>query len=71
MTIRPSTLLVVVVGAAAVVIAIVVLNVLLLGRASAVNDPIGRLSSRAHLPAAPSWTVRPVGGEVENDGADD
>lgn len=71
MTSRPSTMVAVALGAAVVVAAIVALNVLLLGRASAVNDPIGRLSSRTHLPAAPSWTVRPVRGEVENDGTDD
>jgi hypothetical protein len=50
---------------------IVAVNVLLLGRASSANDPIGRLVARTHLPAAPGWTVRPVRGEVENDGADD
>jgi hypothetical protein len=57
------------VGAAAA--AAVLVNVLLLGRASASNDPVGRLSPRTHLPAAPAWTVRPIRGEVENDGADD
>ena len=50
----------------------VVANLLLLGRASAQNDPVGVLSPRAHLPRAPEWTVRPVVRErVERDGADD
>jgi hypothetical protein len=51
--------------------AIVAVNVLLLDRASSANDPVGRLGARTHLPAAPTWTLRPVHGEVENDGADD
>ena len=51
--------------------AVVLVNVLLLGRASASNDPVGHLTARTHLPAAPAWTIRPVHGEVENDGADD
>jgi len=62
-------LAVLLVGVAATVAVLV--NVLLLGRASASNDPVGHLSPRTHLPAAPAWTVRPVHGEVENDGADD
>jgi hypothetical protein len=45
--------------------------VLLLGRASASSDPVGHLTARTHLPAAPAWTVRPIHGEIENDGADD
>lgn len=71
MTVRLPALLAAVLAAAAAVAAIVALNVLLLGRASSVNDPVGHLSSRTQLPAAPSWTVRPVRGEVENDGSDD
>ena len=55
-------------GAAA---AAIVLNVLLLGRVSAQSDPVGRLTPRAHLPAAPHWTVRPARGRVEDGGADD
>jgi len=70
-TSRLPVVLAAVLGAAAIVGAIVALNVLLLGRASAGNDPVGHLSSRTHLPAAPAWTVRPVHGEVENDGSDD
>ena len=54
--------------------AAVALNVLLLGSASVNSEPVGRLSPRAHLPAAPRWTVRPTdehGGTKHNDGADD
>lgn len=71
MTVRLSVLLGAVLGAVAVVGAIVALNVLLLGRASAGNDPVGHLSARTNLPAAPTWTIRPIRGEVENDGTDD
>ena len=56
---------------AAAAVAAVALNLLLLGRASAQNDPVGRLSPRAHLPQAPAWTVRPPAHEGEHDGADD
>lgn len=65
----PVVLAVVVVAAAAV--AAVALNVLLLGRASAGSDPVGRLVPRAHLPAAPHWTVRPASSRHERDGSDD
>jgi hypothetical protein len=51
--------------------AAVSLNVLLLGRATQANDPVGHLSSRARLPAAPHWTVRPVRSRVESRGFDD
>jgi hypothetical protein len=62
--------------AAAVAVA---LNVLLLGKASAGNDPVGKLSPSAKLPAAatttlpaaPGWTVRPTTGHPNDDGADD
>jgi hypothetical protein len=57
------------VGAAAA--AAVVLNVLLLGAASAQNDPVGRLSPGAHVPAAPAWVTRPGHGQIEDAGADD
>jgi hypothetical protein len=63
-------LLVVVVVAAAAAAAIVA-NVLLLGNAAASNDPVGRLSPRTHLPAAPHWTVRPTRGRPHDEGADD
>jgi hypothetical protein len=46
-------------------------NVLLLGSAAAGNDPVGRLSPRAHLPAAPHWIIRPTTGHPQDEGADD
>jgi len=46
-------------------------NILLLGSAAASSDPVGRLSPRAHLPAAPHWTVRPTTGHPHDEGADD
>ena len=58
-------------GLAAVAAAAVLLNLLLLGSASAQNDPVGRLTPRANIPAAPAWTIRPTDGRVEHDGADD
>jgi hypothetical protein len=51
--------------------AAILLNLLLLGNASARNDPIGRLSPRTQLPAAPQWTIRPAHGHVSDEGADD
>jgi hypothetical protein len=68
----PSLLLAALLIAAAAAAAIA-LNVLLLGRASAQNDPVGRLSpgKRVQVPAAPKWTVRPTDGRVEDRGADD
>jgi hypothetical protein len=57
------------IGAAAT--AAILLNLLLLGTAAAQNDPVGRLTPRANLPAAPQWTIRPPHGPVEHDGSDD
>jgi hypothetical protein len=48
-----------------------VANLLLLGSASAGNSPVGRLSPRAPLPAAPHWTVRPTTGRPHDEHADD
>ncbi len=59
--------LVVVAAAAGAILA----NVLLLGSAAADNAPVGRLSPRAHLPAAPSWAVRPTTGRPRDGHADD
>ena len=72
MTKRPllSLFVVFVLVALAAVVA-VSLNVLLLGRASAGKDPIGRLSPRANFPAAPHWTVRPTHSRSEDRGLDD
>jgi hypothetical protein len=63
-------LLIAIVVAAAAAGAILV-NVLLLGSAAANNAPVGRLSPRAHLPAAPQWTVRPTKGRPHDEHADD
>jgi hypothetical protein len=54
----------------AAVTAAIVLNLVLLGAASAQNDPVGNLSPRANIPPAPSWTIRPTTGR-EHDRADD
>jgi hypothetical protein len=56
---------------AAAVTAAVVLNLVLLGSASAQNDPVGKLTLRAKLPPAPQWTIRPATGRGEGDRADD
>lgn len=61
-------------AAAAVVAAIaaaVLLNLVLLDGASSHSDPVGRLSPKAQLPAAPPGVVRPQTGPVEHDGHDD
>jgi hypothetical protein len=64
-------LLLVVLGVGAAATAAIVLNLLLLGNAAAQNDPVGRLTPRANLPAAPQWTILPAHGHVEHDGSDD
>lgn len=64
------TLIIVVIATVAAAAAIAA-NVVLLGNASASNDPVGQLSPRAHLPAAPHWTVRPTHGRPNDGGADD
>ncbi|HEU5215742.1 MAG TPA: hypothetical protein VFU30_09400 [Gaiellaceae bacterium] len=56
---------------AAAAAAAIVANVLLLGSATATSDPVGRLSPRTHLPAAPHWTVRPTTGRPRGEHADD
>jgi hypothetical protein len=70
-----SRVLLVALAVAAAAAAAILLNLLLLGRASAQNDPVGRLSPRAHLPAAPGWTIRPAPTTEDrgrnHDGADD
>jgi hypothetical protein len=65
---RKLLLTIAVLAAAAAAIAA---NVLLLGTAAASNDLVGRLSPRAHLPAAPHWTIRPTTGHPHDEGADD
>jgi hypothetical protein len=66
-----SRVLLAVVGIGAAAAAAILLNLLLLGNAAAQNDPVGRLTPRANLPAAPQWTIRPAHGHVEHDGSDD
>jgi len=66
-----TTKLLVVLMVAAASAAVILVNVVLLGSAAARNDPVGRLSPRAHLPAAPHWTVRPTAGRMHDEGADD
>ena len=56
---------------AAAAAAAVALNLLLLGKAAAQNDPVGKLTPAKHLPAAPQWTVRPTTGPVHDEGSDD
>lgn len=43
----------------------------LLSWASSSNDPVGKLTPRAHLPAAPADVIRPQTGPIEREGADD
>ena len=66
---RVKLLVALVVAAAAA--GAIVANVLLLGSAAANNAPVGRLSPRAHLPAAPHGTVRPTTGRPHDEHADD
>lgn len=68
MTSQRLLVLLLVVAAAAAAVA---LNVLLLGKASAGNDPVGKLSPAAKLPPAPQWTIRPTTGPVHDEGNDD
>ncbi|MGH3053761.1 MAG: hypothetical protein ACRDL7_02140 [Gaiellaceae bacterium] len=66
-----TRMLLVVLVAAAAVAAAIVANVVLLGSAAASNDPVGRLSPRAHLPPAPHGIVRPRTGHPHDEHADD
>jgi hypothetical protein len=66
---RAKLLIAIVVAAAAV--GATAANILLLGSAAADNAPVGRLSPRAHLPAAPHGTVRPTTGRPHDEHADD
>jgi hypothetical protein len=68
-SLRVKVLVMLVVAAAAA--GAIAANLLLLGSATANNAPIGRLSPRAHLPAAPHWTVRPTTGRPHDEHADD
>ncbi|HJX48239.1 MAG TPA: hypothetical protein VJ375_10345 [Gaiellaceae bacterium] len=70
---RPLLVAALLLGAATA--AAVALNLLLLGRASAGNDPVGQLRPRiASVPAqpvTPAVTVLPTHGRIDNEGADD
>ena len=72
---RLPALLLAVLLAGAAAAAAVALNLVLLQRASAGNDPVGQLRPRIVVspaePTTPAQTVRPVHGVVENEGADD
>jgi hypothetical protein len=46
-------------------------NLALLGYAARANDPVGKLTPRAHLPAAPARVVRPQTGTIDDHGSDD
>jgi hypothetical protein len=46
-------------------------NLALLNYATQSGDPVGKLSPRASIPAAPAHVLRPVTGTVEHDGHDD
>jgi len=56
---------------AAAAVGAILANLLLLGSAAADNTPVGQLSPRAHLPAAPHWAVRPTTGQPHDEHADD
>jgi len=67
--VRRKLLAAAVVAAAAA--AAIVVNILLLGSAAASDAPVGSLSPRTHLPAAPHGTVRPTTGRPHDEQADD
>ena len=66
---RAKVLVTLVVAAAAT--GAILANILLLGSAAANNSPVGRLSPRTHLPAAPHWTVRPTKERPHDEHEDD
>jgi hypothetical protein len=68
-SLRAKLLIAVVLAAAAA--GAILANILLLGSAAANNAPVGRLSPRVHLPAAPPGTVRPTTGRPHDEQADD
>ncbi len=68
MTSRRLLLVLLVAAAAAAAVA---LNLLLLGKASAREDPVGRLRPNVNVPTAPDWTVRPTTGPIHDEGSDD
>lgn len=56
---------------AAAAAAAIAANLALLRYATASNDPVGKLTPRAYLPAAPAQVLRPVNRPPDNEGADD
>ena len=69
---RLATLTLVLAAAASAVL----LNVLLLNQASSSNDPVGKLTPTAHLPAqglpaAPPGVIQPSTGPIKGEGEDD
>lgn len=46
-------------------------NLALLNYATQSGDPVGKLTPRANIPAAPARVLRPVTGTIEHDGHDD
>jgi hypothetical protein len=46
-------------------------NLALLDYATKTGDPVGKLTPRANLPAAPARVLRPVTGTVEHTSGDD
>ena len=62
-----AVLALVVVAAAGAIAA----NLALLDYAARANDPAGKLTPRAHLPAAPASVIRPQTGTIDDHGSDD
>jgi hypothetical protein len=46
-------------------------NLALLDYAAPANDPVGKLTPRAHLPPAPARVIRPQTGTIDDHGSDD
>jgi hypothetical protein len=67
MTSRVTALLVVAAAAAAAIVA----NLALLDFASSGNDPVGKLTPQARVPAVPASVIRPRVGKISDEGADD
>jgi hypothetical protein len=65
---RTLAILLLVAAAAA---AAVLVNVTLLAAATSGNDPVGKLTPRARLPAPPVDVIRPHTGPVEHEGEGD
>lgn len=64
-------LLVVVALIAAVATGAIVANLALLDYAAAPTEPVGKLTPRANLPAAPADVVRPRTGKINSRESDD